>query len=98
VATAAVTVSAPAFPSTATVQAGNDSQFNPNSVDIAVGGTVSWVFGSLAHNVTFQSGTGVPASIGNSSSQTVTRSFGTAGSFQYTCTLHAGMDGTVVVH
>ncbi|MBL8980997.1 MAG: Ig-like domain-containing protein, partial [Gemmatimonadetes bacterium] len=98
VATANVTVTAPAFPSTATVQAGADSQFNPNSVDIAVGGSVSWVFGSLAHNVTFQSATGVPSSIGNSSNQTVSRTFGTAGSFQYTCTLHAGMDATVVVH
>jgi plastocyanin len=28
----------------------------------------------------------------------ISRTFNTAGSFGYTCTLHGGMNGTVVVH
>jgi uncharacterized protein YjdB len=93
-----VTVTAPAFPSTAQVVAGANNQFSPDSVDIAVGGTVTWVFQSVIHNVVFASAGGAPAGIGNTSNANVSRTFNTAGAFLYDCTLHPGMDGTVVVH
>lgn len=93
-----VTVTAPSFPSSANVGAGTDQQFDPAQVDIAVGGSVTWQFASLTHNVTFASATGVPNNIGSSTSTSVSRTFNTAGTFDYQCTLHAGMDGKVVVH
>jgi trimeric autotransporter adhesin len=87
------------FPAAATVQAGTGVVFDPLQVDITAGGTVTWAFATLTHNVTFSGGTaGTPANIGNTSSASVARTFTTAGTFNYTCTLHAGMNGTVVVH
>ncbi|MGQ0538503.1 MAG: Ig-like domain-containing protein [Gemmatimonadaceae bacterium] len=93
-----VTVTGMPFPSTAQVVAGTDSQFNPNAVDIALGGAVTWVFQSLEHNVTFASAQGAPGNIGNTSNAQVSRTFNTAGTFTYDCTLHAGMTGRVMVH
>lgn len=86
-------------PAAATVQATTSQQFTPSQVDITAGGTVTWQFSTLAHNVTFSaSGAGTPANIGLTSSASVSRTFATAGTFAYTCTIHAGMNGTVVVH
>ena len=81
----------------ATVEATAGSSFNPSQVDITVGGTVTWNF-SAEHNVTFAGATGAPANIGNTSSGSAARTFTTAGSFTYNCTLHAGMSGAVIVH
>jgi uncharacterized protein YjdB len=93
-----VTVTAPQFPTQANVTAGADSQFNPGQVDIASGGTVTWSFGALTHNVNFGGATGAPNNIGSSTNTTVSRTFNAVGTFDYECTLHAGMEGTVVVH
>jgi len=93
-----VTVTAQSFPVTAQVAATLAATFDPGTVDIAVGGTVTWQFQSLAHNVTFASTTGVPNHIGNSTNASVSRTFNTAGAFSYICTLHGGMNGSVVVH
>jgi plastocyanin len=95
--TAALTVAS--APAAATVQANTSLQFTPGQVDIAAGGTVTWQFSTTAHNVTFNaSAAGTPANIGTTSSASVARTFTTAGTFAYTCTIHAGMNGTVVVH
>jgi plastocyanin len=71
-----------------------DFAFNPSSSTIAAGGEVTWTWGgAVGHNVTFGTGT-------NSATQTTgtfSRTFATAGSFAYECTIHAGMDGTIVV-
>jgi plastocyanin len=81
----------------ATVQAGaTTNDFTPARVDLTRNGTVTWTFGALTHNVTFGS-SGAPANIGDTSGQTVSRTFPNAGTFNYACTLHAGMSGTVVV-
>jgi plastocyanin len=72
--------------------------FSPFLVDIRRGGTVRYVFPQRAHNVIFANVAGAPQSIGIVSNQTVSRTFNTAGTFDYTCTLHPGMDGRVVVH
>ncbi len=83
-----------AFASNATVTTPGNS-FDPASVDIAAGGTVTWTLGN-AHNVVFNGGTGAPANIGIVSSES--RRFNLAGTFGYQCTLHSGMTGQVIVH
>jgi plastocyanin len=96
---AAITVSTQTFPFAAAVVAGNATQtFTPPSVDISSGGTVTWTFGQLTHNVTFGAQTGAPQNIATTVSTMVPRTFNTAGTFDYNCTIHPGMSGTVVVH
>lgn len=95
-----VTVTTQTFPLTADVVAGNATQtFTPQTVDIALGGTVTWTFGALTHNVTFAGGqAGAPQNIPTTINAMVSRTFGTAGTFNYDCTVHPGMSGTVNVH
>ncbi|HLM66125.1 MAG TPA: Ig-like domain-containing protein [Longimicrobium sp.] len=88
----------PAAPTTATVTTPGTT-FSPANVTIATGGSVTWQFtGSTRHNVTFSgtapTGGNIPdTDAGGSASRT----FGAAGTYSYTCTRHAGMNGTVVV-
>ncbi|MBL8981055.1 MAG: Ig-like domain-containing protein [Gemmatimonadetes bacterium] len=96
-ATVAVTV-AGTLPTSATVAAGsNTNDFTPDLVAIARGGTVTWTFGATAHNVEFGSTPGAPQGVGNSQNTQATRTFANAGSFAYTCTLHSGQNGAVLV-
>lgn len=93
--TAALTVATPVSGATAvTVQATNDNLFTPASTTIAEGGVVTFGFGSVAHNVVFQS-VGAPNNVPLVSSTSVARTFPTAGNYPYVCTVHAGMSGTV---
>jgi plastocyanin len=89
------------FPTTASVILGA-STFNPATVNIAASGTVTWNNTSgLIHNVTFSSPTiaDIPDHPTTANpSQTNQRSFPTAGTFGYSCTIHPGMNGSVVVH
>jgi len=96
--TADVTVSTASFPLTADVTANTTEDFTPASVDIADGGTVTWTFLSLAHNVTFGAQTGAPANIATTMNDSEARTFNTVGTFNYNCTIHPGMSGTVIVH
>jgi plastocyanin len=96
---AALTVTAPVINANATVDATPNQAFDPAQVDITAGGTVTWRFGTLTHNVTFSgAAAGTPANIDNTTSANKAATFTTAGNFPYHCTLHAGMNGTVVVH
>ena len=72
--------------------------FTPFRTTIRVGQTVMWTFPADAHNVIFTVRTGRPTDIGISSNQDVTRTFNTAGTFPYDCTLHPGMTGEVQVN
>ena len=83
----------------ATVQATPAEQFTPGRVNLTVGGTVTFAFGSLAHNVFFDNGpTGAPGNItAPSSNKSVTLTFTTKGTYVYNCHIHPGMRGTVVV-
>ena len=88
----------PGTPSaTATVTLGAAS-FVPASVSITRNGTVTWNNTSaVTHNVTFTAATGAPQNIGDHTSGSNSRTFNTAGTFNYRCTLHGGMDGAVTV-
>ena len=78
-----------------TIQA---NTFTPLQATIRVGQSVLFDFPAVLHNVTFQQRTGKPADIATTSGQAVTRTFTTAGTFPFECTLHAGMTGTVIVN
>ena len=80
------------------IASSGDYVFTPKNVAIARGGSVTWTFGVLEHTVTFTNTAGAPASISSGGySAAVSRTFGSAGNFAYTCTIHAGMSGQVVV-
>jgi uncharacterized protein YjdB len=87
----------PTFPLTATVTA-PVTAFNPAAVDIARTGSVTWTFAAQEHNVTFANTTGRPGNIPTCSNCSNDRQFNTVGTFNYECTVHPGMTGTVRVH
>lgn len=95
-ASSTVTVTAPQ-PGSVTVTTPNRT-FTPPSVTIAPGGQVTWQFSESTHNVTF---TGQAPAGGNipdvQPGNAVSRTFSTAGTYDYQCTRHNGMNGTVVV-
>lgn len=95
--TVTVTAAGPP-PSSANVTATASSTFDPNSVTIAAGGTVSWTFVATPdHNVTFTGPAPPGGNIPTTNSTTVSRTFPNAGTYPYNCTLHGGMNGTVTV-
>jgi len=99
--TAPTTPSTPSTPSTPAaneVIATDANAFNPGTLTVSKGTTVTFTFQGVTHNVTFANVAGAPANVGNSTNTSVQRVFATAGSFGYACTLHAGMQGTVVVN
>jgi plastocyanin len=73
-----------------------DDAFTPDDLTISTGRVVRWVNnGSNVHNST---GSGAAwASPNLSQGQTFERTFSQAGVFNYSCTLHAGMTGTITV-
>ena len=63
---------------------------------VAAGGSVTWTNRDAeAHNVVASDGSFVSPLV--DPGQTYTRTFPSAGSFPYLCSLHAGMAGTVTV-
>lgn len=95
-ASAAVSVTG-SLPSSAAVEAGTAAYFQPGTVIIQRGGSVTWNFGSLEHSVSFSPANGVPSNIAPTYGSSVDRTFNAAGNFNYTCTIHAGMTGLVMV-
>ncbi len=96
------TASAPPTAGAVDVQ---DNKFNPTNVVVQTGGAVTWTrTGSNSHNVTFGSGPATPAKIADADLATGTadartRTLTAVGTYNYTCTNHIGMNGTVkVVH
>ena len=86
--------------SSVTIPAGasnlGNQAYSPDSVNVSVGGTVTWMNNdSTAHTSTsdasgWDSGVVAPGA-------SFSRTFPTAGTFSYHCTLHTGMVGKVVV-
>jgi plastocyanin len=82
--------SSSASPGTVTVQ---DNVFRPRTVKIKAGETVRWEFkGSVAHNV---QGEGFASD--TMKTGTFEHAFPNPGKYDYICTIHAGMKGTVEV-
>ena len=71
-----------------------DLKFLPPAIEVPPGTEVTWRFvdGSIPHNV---KGDGFASE--NQSRGTFSHRFERAGEYRYTCDLHAGMDGRVVV-
>jgi plastocyanin len=69
-------------------------KFIPPAIEVKPGTEVTWRFvdGSVPHNV---KGQGFASEI--QARGTFSHRFDKAGEYRYTCTLHAGMDGRVVV-
>lgn len=85
--------------SAATVVAVGNNFFNPTSRTIASGDSVQWAWQgtTVDHNITFTVATGVPANEPNRTSGIVWRVFDVPGTFNYHCSNHAGMAGTITV-
>ena len=79
-----------------TVAVGNN-RFDPATLTVPVNSTVTWQWnsGGVEHNVTFQA---APSS-GNQGSGSFPRTFQTAGTYAYVCTIHGAqvMSGVVNV-
>ena len=90
---AASPADAPPVRGVTTVDA-KDLKFLPPAIEVPPGTEVTWRFvdGSVPHNV---KGDGFASK--NQSRGTFSHRFKRAGDYRYTCDLHAGMDGRVVV-
>jgi plastocyanin len=87
------------LPATVTVNATPSIAFAPANTAIAVGGTVTFVFGSVAHTVFFDNDpAGAPAAIdGTNANSSVQRTFAVAGVYTFDCHIHPGMSGSIAV-
>jgi len=85
-------------PKTVTVAATPDAAFSPFPATVAPGGTVTFAFGSLPHNVYFDAAPSAPADIpGANVNTSTTRTFAAAGTYTYRCRIHPGMKGSIIV-
>lgn len=70
-----------------------DNKFQPETVEVAIGDTVTWLFtGAVKHNVV---GPGFKSELQKDG--TFEHTFNSAGTFKYICTVHPGMKGKVEV-
>jgi plastocyanin len=83
----------------ATVDATPQLAFNPPRVVLTQGGTVTFAFGSVGHNVYFDNDpAGAPANIpGVNADASVARVFSTVGVYTFNCHIHPGMRGAITV-
>lgn len=72
-----------------------DVAFSPAAVTVPTGGTVAWRWddGPIPHDVVFDDGPASP----KQDDGTWERTFDQPGTYEYVCSLHPGMTGTVVV-
>jgi plastocyanin len=72
--------------------------FNPADVDILKGGTVTFSWNGVTHNVTWLTTPTSVSNITDRSSGSVPVTLNSSGTYSYHCTIHAGMNGTITVH
>jgi len=87
-------------PPTSTGVSVEDDHFTPQNSVVQTGGTVTWTWaGRNVHNLTFTFGpTPLPANRADGGNGTTAqRTITAVGTYNYTCTNHAGMNGTVTV-
>ena len=84
----------------ATVVAASSIQFKPPTISLAQGGTVTFQFEGVQHNVFFDdAGEGAPDNIPEpTANKSVTRKFDVPGNYTYHCHIHPEMSGTITVH
>jgi plastocyanin len=77
----------------------SNMMFTPSQITVAKGGAVTWMNNdSTTHTVTDDlSNAGGPASGDIAPGQSYSFTFNKAGSFQYHCSIHPSMRGTIVV-
>ena len=86
---------APSAPNT--VNANPGLAFNPALLTVTAGTTVTFAFGDTTHTVTFSTA-GSPANIPATSNANVSVAFPNAGTFNYHCSIHPYMTGTIQVN
>jgi plastocyanin len=90
------------FATSLDVQVGaSGDAFTPDQADIASGATVNFSWPSaVTHNVTWTTAPGtLPANSGDKGQGgTFSVTLNTAGVYNYHCTIHAGMNGSIQVH
>jgi plastocyanin len=70
--------------------------YTPNPITVAVGGTVTWMNNdSITHTSTANGGAWNSGNMAPGANFSTT--FPSAGTFQYHCTIHPGMVGTITV-
>jgi len=70
--------------------------FSPGTITVSAGTTITWKNNdNMAHTVTADDNSFDSGNIGAGGSYS--RTFSVAGTFNYHCTIHAGMNGKVVV-
>jgi plastocyanin len=79
-----------------------DIAFQPADATVSKGGSVTWTNDeSVGHDVTKTAGPGPDFKSGSpgalAEGDTFTQKFNTPGTVKYVCTVHPGMEGTVVV-
>lgn len=88
----------PAFAATTSVSLTPDNTFTPASPSVSVGDTVTFTWNGGFHDVAFADGVNSGTPHANDGT-TFSRTFDTAGTFAYVCTVHEalGMTGTITV-
>ena len=81
-----------------TVQVGPTNAFTPSTVTIVAGTAVNWEWQGTtpAHNITFTTAN-APADVPDQTQGSAQRTFPAAGTYNYHCTNHTGMNGSVTV-
>lgn len=88
---------APAAAEVSAQLVGTQPSWVPGVVDVGAGGQVTWTSGTVAHDINFSTA-GAPSNVAAWADGTEALTFPTAGTYQYVCTIHFGMAGSVRVH